>query len=109
MVRNSLCTGCIFGLLLFVMPASAYDYTGTTTIDLTTLRFSGIGNTFTPQTKLTEAFVIGRSPDGGDAVSRQVLMEQDGHWGDHIFMSSPGQREPPWRWWTPRGSWCSVR
>ena len=74
------------------MPASAYDFPGTTTSDLTTLRFSGIGTTFTPQTKLTEAFVIGRSPDGRDAVSRQVLVEQDGHWADHTFMSSPVQQ-----------------
>ena len=93
MLRNSLSTGCcMLGLLLFVMPASASDFTETTTIDLTTLRFSGIGTTFTPQTKLTEAFVIGRSPDGRDAVSRQVLVEQDGHWADHTFMSSPGQQ-----------------
>ena len=92
MLRNCLCTGCIFGLLLFVIPASAYDYTGTTTIDLTTLRFSGIGTTFTPQIKLTEAFVIGRSPDGGDAVQMQMLSEQEGHWADHTFMSSPGQQ-----------------
>jgi len=82
----------MFGLLLFVMPASAYDYTGTTTIDLTTLRFSGIETTFTPQTKLAEAFVIGRTPDGGDTVSRRVQSQQDGHWADHTFMSSPGQQ-----------------
>jgi hypothetical protein len=92
MFRKSLCTGCIFGLLLVVMPASGSDYTGTTTIDLTTLRFSGIKTTFTPETKLTEAFVISRSTDGGDATSRQVLMEKDGQWSDHTFMSSPGQQ-----------------
>ena len=33
-------------------PPPAYEYAGTTTIDLTTLRFSrGIGTTFTPQMK----------------------------------------------------------
>jgi hypothetical protein len=37
-----------FWLLLFVIPASANDYKGTTTIDLASLRFRGIGTTFTP-------------------------------------------------------------
>jgi hypothetical protein len=72
MLRKCLSTSYMFGLLLFVMSASAYEYMGTTTIDLTTPRFSGIGTTFTPQMKLTEAFVIGRCPCGRDVVSRQV-------------------------------------
>lgn len=92
MLRNCLSTGCMFGLQLFVMSASAYEYTGTTTIDLTTLRFSGIGTTFTPQMKLTEAFVIGRCPCGRNAVSRHALMEQDGHWADNTFMFSPEEQ-----------------
>ena len=85
MLRNCLSTGCMFGLLLFGMSASAYEYMGTTTIDLTTLRFSGIGTSFTPHMKLTEAFVIGRCPCGRNAVSRQALMEQDGHWADNTL------------------------
>jgi hypothetical protein len=34
MPRNCLCLGCMFGLLLFIMPASVYN-TRTTTIHLT--------------------------------------------------------------------------